>query len=68
MRTGPSGHPIGLDYTAVMLVAGGLGADAGIIVDLLPAAEAAILTNPDEGGDYGDEPHRLDSDPAGDHG
>ncbi len=51
-----------------MLVAGGLGADPAIVVDLLPAAEAAILINPDEGGDYGNDPNLLNGDPARDHG
>lgn len=51
-----------------MMVASGLGADPGIVVDLLPAAEAAILTDPDEGGDHGDDTHFLDGDPPGDYG
>ncbi|WP_425441955.1 DUF7697 family protein [Sphingomonas dokdonensis] len=52
MRVGPSGHPFGLDYGAVMAVAGALGADPDITVDLLPEAEAAILISmQSEGGE-----------------
>ncbi len=51
-----------------MLVASGLGADPTIVVDLLPAAEAAILTSLDEGGDHGEDPHLVHGNPAGDHG
>lgn len=37
------GGPFALDFNAVMAVAAAQGADAELLTDVLPAAEAAIL-------------------------
>lgn len=39
------GRPIALDHGAVMMVGAALGADAELLADVLPAAEAAIIRN-----------------------
>ena len=41
--------PFALDYGAVMAVASARGADAELIAEVLPAAEAAILASLDDG-------------------
>lgn len=47
------GHPFALDYVAVMTFGAAIGADAEMLADVLPAAEAAIVANltPDEAPD-----------------
>lgn len=45
LRTIGTGRPIALDHGAVMTVGMALGADAEMLADVLPAAEAAIIGN-----------------------
>jgi len=44
------GQPFALDFNAVMAMGTALGADIELLADVLPAAEAAIISNmvPDE--------------------
>lgn len=50
---GPGGtvsRPVGLDYGAVLALAGALGADVDLLAAVLPDVEAAVLAGGDEGG------------------
>ncbi len=53
LRTIGTGRPIALDHGAVMTVGSALGADVELLADVLPAAEAAIISglNDDEEGE-----------------
>lgn len=53
MRVGPGG-PYALDYGAVIMMGAAIDADLDLLVDVIDAAEAAILAQfqrDDEGGD-----------------
>lgn len=43
LRVAPMGGPFALDYGAVMQVGAAMGADAGLLADVLPAVEGFIL-------------------------
>ncbi|MGT2515658.1 DUF7697 family protein [Sphingomonas panni] len=55
LRVAGTGRPFALDYGAVMAVGTAMDADLGLLADVLPAAEAAIVSNLVGDDDAGDE-------------
>ncbi|WP_294272808.1 hypothetical protein [uncultured Sphingomonas sp.] len=45
MRIAGVGQPFALDHSAVMMMGAALGADAEMLADILPSAEAAIIAH-----------------------